>query len=251
MVRFRSIHDVTEQEWLDGLGITPDEIPDCVILEGSWWREERQAWRLSCLADVRELGYPDLFLGRWKDRKILFCMAYGAPRAGEVSHIFSKLGSRLVIQIGTCGGLQSDLRTGDIALPDVIACEDGVASHILGQASIRASAPQIARARDMLTDRGRRVHTTKHVTFSSLFAETVEMYEAWHAAGFGSVEMETATTLAAAAQYGVPGVSLLVVWDDLTRGRRFTDPLTDDAIAELEKSNSDVFEVALALAEEC
>ena len=40
-VNFRSIFDVTYSEWLEGLGITEAEIPDAVILEGSWWREDR------------------------------------------------------------------------------------------------------------------------------------------------------------------------------------------------------------------
>ena len=34
-VIFRSISEVTCDEWLTGLGITDDEIPDVVILEGS------------------------------------------------------------------------------------------------------------------------------------------------------------------------------------------------------------------------
>ena len=48
-VNFRSIFDVTYSEWLEGLGIIEAEIPDAVILEGSWWREDRQKDRLSYL----------------------------------------------------------------------------------------------------------------------------------------------------------------------------------------------------------
>ena len=198
-VNFRSIFDVTYSEWLEGLGITEAEIPDVVILEGSWWREDRQKDRLSYLENVRELNFPDIFWGKWKNKKIIFCMAYGAARAVEISHIFSFLGCKLVIQIGTCGGLQPHLAPGDIILPDEISCEDGVSEHYLNDTKINANEEWIARSKELLTKRGCNIHVGKHVTFSSLFAETVEMYKFWHSSGFLSVEMETAATLAAAS----------------------------------------------------
>lgn len=249
-VNFRSIFEVTRAEWLGGLRITEDEVPDVVILEGSWWRAERQAMRLQHLTEVRELGFPDVFWGRHGDKKVVFCMAYGAPRAVEISQIFAQLGCKLVIQIGTCGGLQSHLAPGDIILPDTIHCEDGVAEHYVDGPTITASPHWIARAESVLQARGRTIHIGPHVTFSSLFAESVEMYEKWHKDGLLSVEMETATTLAAAAKYDVPGVSMVVVWDELTAGRRFMDPMTPEALAELEISNEAVFAAALTLTEE-
>jgi len=248
-IQFRSILDVTREEWLAGLDISPDEIPDAVILEGSWWRKERQALRLSNLSDVRELGFPDIYWGRWKDKKVVFCMAYGAPRAVEVSQMFAFLGCKLVIQIGTCGGLQSHLRPGDIIVPDTIHCQDGVAEYYAGGPTTQATPEWVEHAVTALKSRDRTVHVGPHVTFSSLFAETSDMYRSWHADGLLSVEMEAATTIAAAKYYGVPGVALVVVWDELTAGRRFTDPMTPEALEQLNISNEAVFAAALDLVE--
>tara|TARA_B100001094_G_scaffold124726_1_gene120591 strand:- start:121 stop:876 length:756 start_codon:yes stop_codon:yes gene_type:complete len=250
LLNFKSILDVTKKEWLSGLGITEDEIPDVVILEGSWWREERQKSRLSHLKNVRELDFPDIFWGKWKDKKIVFCMAYGAPRALEISHIFSKIGCKLVIQIGTCGGLQSFLSPGDIILPDQISCEDGVAKNFSKDNHVNASSKWIKRSKTLLTKLERNVYTGKHITFSSLFAETKEMYKKWNKEGYLSVEMETATTVAAAKQYDVDALSMVVVWDELTAGRRFMDPMTKEALKELSLSNEYIFKVALSLSEE-
>lgn len=246
---FRSILDITESEWLSGLGLERDETPDCVIVEGSWWRADRQKWRLEHLTDVRELDFPDIFLGRHDDRTIAFCMAYGAPRAVEVITMFASIGTRLAIQIGTCGGLQPELRPGDIIIPDLVRCEDGV-SHLYGADPARtfATPSLIEGAQRLLESRGRTVRVGEHVTFSSLFAESIPMMEAWHDDGLLSVDMETATTLSVAEQSGCQAVSLLVVWDELTRGRRFLDPMSAQAEAELDQSNSDVFEVALEIA---
>ena len=71
MFNFKSILDVTKEEWLSGLCISEKEIPDIVIQEGSWWREERQKLRLIHLESVRELGFPDIYWGKWQDKKII------------------------------------------------------------------------------------------------------------------------------------------------------------------------------------
>ena len=248
--RFRSIADVTAAEWLDGLGLTPDDIPDAVIVEGSWWRAERQAWRLGYLDEVRELDFPDIFWGRWRDRKIVFCMAYGAPRAVEIVYLFGFLGARLAIQIGTCGGLQSHLNSGDIILPETAICRDGVA-HLFGDNEVAfADSASVTQAESLLQARNHTTHRGDHMTFSSLFAETTAMMAGWNRAGLLSVDMETATTLSVAAQLGMPAVSMLVVWDDLTRGKRFLDPMTAEELAALNRANESVYEVALALTEQ-
>ena len=249
-VIFRSIADVTKEEWLEGLGLTEAEIPDAVIVEGSWWRAERQAWRLGQLTEVRELGFPDLFWGKWGDKKIAFCMAYGAPRTVEVIYLFCFLGAKLAVQIGTCGGLQSHLRPGDIILPESATCRDGVA-HLYGDNEIAfAASTQIARAETLLQQKGHTTYRGRHMTFSSLFAETPAMMAGWHQAGFLSVDMETATTYSVAHSLGADAISMLVVWDDLTRGRRFLDPMSDEALAALNQANGSVFDVALALVEQ-
>jgi purine-nucleoside phosphorylase len=62
--------------------------------------------------------------------------------------------------------------------------------------------------------------------------------------------METATTYAVARYFNMPAVSMVVVWDDLTRGRRFLDPLPPGGQEALDRSNQVIFEVALELAEQ-
>jgi purine-nucleoside phosphorylase len=249
MVSFRSIMDIKAEEWLAAMDLGADEVPDVVIVEGSWWRAQRTEWRLSYLHDVRELKFPDIFWGRWKDRKVAFCMAYGAARTVEIIHLFGVLGTKLAVQIGTCGGLQSHLKPGDIILPEVAMCREGVA-HMYGTPdAVLGSDEWLTRAADRLTQRGHTTYRGPHMTWSSLFTETPQMMEAWHKAGYLSVEMETATTYAVARHFGMHAVAMVVVWDDLTRGRRFLDPLPPGGQEALDSSNQAVYEVALELAE--
>ena len=250
MMSLKSILDITATEWLEALELTEVEIPDVVIVEGTWWRAERTAWRLSYLKDVRELPFPDIFWGRWQDKKVAFCCAYGAPRTVEIIHLFGAIGTRLAVQIGTCGGLQPHLRSGDVILPEVAFSRDGVA-HLYGATEAAKSSPNwTMKAQALLAERGITFQHGPHVTWSSLFTETAAMMDVWHRAGYLSVDMETATTLAVANHFDMSALSLLVVWDDLTRGKRFLDPLTDEEQAALDLGNQAVYEVALALAEQ-
>lgn len=249
MVTFRSIMDIPRDEWLEAMKLDAADIPDVVIVEGSWWREQRTAWRLGYLSDVRELEFPDIFWGRWKDKKVAFCCAYGAPRTVEIIHLFGVLGAKLAVQIGTCGGLQSHLKPGDIILPDVALCREGVAHMYGAPDAVRGSAAWLDRAEGLLKARQHTTYRGAHITWPSLFTETPQMMEAWHYAGILSVEMETATTYAVARHFDMAAVAMVVVWDDLTRGRRFLDPLPPGGREALDRSNQAVYEVALELAQ--
>lgn len=250
MTTFRSIMDIGAEEWLSAMKLSAADIPDVVIVEGSWWRQQRTDWRLGYLTDVRELEFPDMFWGRWKEKKIAFCCAYGAARTVEIIHLFGVLGTKLAVQIGTCGGLQAHLKPGDIILPEVASCREGVAFMYGAPDAVLGSAEWIDRAQMLLQARQHTTYRGPHVTFSSLFAETAQMMEVWHRAGYLSVEMETATTFAVARYFNMAAVSMVVVWDELTRGRRFLDPLPPGGLEALNRANQSVYEVALALAEQ-
>ncbi|MBL8134090.1 MAG: hypothetical protein JNL42_19675 [Anaerolineae bacterium] len=247
---FRSIFDIEAAEWLEAMKLAPVDVPDVVIVEGSWWRQQRTDWRLGHLQDVRELAFPDIFWGRWRDRKVAFCCAYGAPRTVEIIHLFGVLGTKLAVQIGTCGGLQPHLAPGDVILPDVVLCRDGIAPMYGAHDAVLGSGEWLDRAERLLRERGHTTYRGTHITWPSLFTETPQMMEAWHRAGILSVEMETATTYAVARHFGMAAVSMVVVWDDLTRGRRFLDPLPPGGQEALNRSNAAVYETALALAEQ-
>ena len=243
----RSIMEIRADEWRTALRLPADETPDVIIVEGSWWRAQRNEWRLSALADVRELHFPDMFWGRWGEKKIVYCCAYGAPRTNEIIHLFAILGAKMAIQIGTCGGLASGLRPGDIILPQTAATREGVARLYGAGAAAVGDENWLRLAASALERRGLRSFTGPHLTWASLFAQRGEDIQAWHDEGFLGVDMETATTYAVANYFDIPAVSLLVVWDMLLAGRSFLDPLTETEQAALDRSNEAVYQVALEL----
>lgn len=243
----RSIKDLTAPEWQEALGLADADLPIAFISEGTWWREQRTRERLALLDDVQELPFPDIFVGRWHGKPVAYCCAYGAPRAVEVAHLFGSLGADLAVQIGSCGGLQGDLQPGHIVVPDQAVCEEGVARMYGSGDRVQADPQWSERARARLTKRDHIVHGGTHLTWYSIFAQDGRMVEIWHEAGYLSVDMETATTLAVARHFDMAAVAMLVVWDELLRGRSFLDPLTSCQQLEFDRSYEAVFAAALEL----
>lgn len=244
-----AILDYSDQIWRDALGMPKGREPDALILEGTWWRETATASRLALLEDVRELSFPDMFVGTWRGLSIAYCCAYGAARAVEPAHVFAQMGTPVLIQIGTCGTLDMAVSTGMVALPESVAARDGV-SQYYGAKETAFTAPDLVdlaqkrlAARDVSTAR------TKHLTWPSLFAQSDQMCADWTREGLVSIDMETSAVIAVGDKYGAKVLSMLSVWDALPHGRTFLDPLDPDDAARLTRSNEIVFEVALEVAE--
>lgn len=244
-----AILDYSDQIWRDALGMPVGKEPDALILEGTWWRETATASRLDLLENVRELPFPDMFVGTWRGMSIAYCCAYGAARAIEPTHVFSQMGTPLVIQIGTCGTLDMEVSTGMVALPESVAARDGVSQYYGGGDTVSTAADLVDLAETRLDARDVGTARTKHLTWPSLFAQSDEMCAGWTSEGLISIDMETSAVIAVADRYGAKVLSMLSVWDALPHGRTFMDPLEPQDAARLKRSNEIVFEVALEVSE--
>lgn len=235
--------------WLEAAGLAEHEIPELLVLEGTWWSKERYPLRLARLEAVRELAFPDMYLGRHEGRPVLFCCAYGAPRAVEPVHVFGSLGTPAVVQIGSCGGLQEGLASGDIVLPEIAQIGEG-ASQYYGATDRSAADPGLVdAAARAFGARGFAVHRGPHLTTSALFAQPPERVRAWHDAGYLAVDMETSAVFSAARHFGMRAASLLFVWDELLAGRTWLDPFPPEVRERQRRANEAIFEVALELKE--
>ncbi|MCE2528999.1 MAG: hypothetical protein J4G11_03935 [Acidimicrobiia bacterium] len=247
MDRHKAVMDLSRDEWMGALGIPEADVPHAVILEGSWWREQRTAWRLSRLEDVRELAFPDMFLGYRQGRPVVYSCVYGAPRAVEPAHLFGVLGTPRMVMIGTCGALHAGLSTGDVVVPSVAVAREGVA-HLYGASDTVEADPSLSGlGRRRLMERNIRAADSLHLSWVSIFAQSGAMVSAWRDHGYGSVDMEAATLYAVARSSGFAATALLVVWDQLDQDRSFLDPLTEAQQARLDAANEAVFDVALSI----
>lgn len=245
-----AILDYKDDIWRKALAFPDGEEPDALILEGTWWREDATRNRLAHLSDVKELAFPEMFVGTFEGAKIAYCCAYGAARAVEPAHVFAHMGTPLLIQIGTCGTLDKEAGTGIVVLPESCAARDGVSQSYGAGADVQTSPAWVTRAETALASHDIKTQRARHLTWPSLFAQSDEMCDAWTEEGLLSIDMETSAVVAVARYFGVEAVSMLTVWDALPHGRTFLDPLDPPDAAALKRSNEVVFEVALSLAKE-
>lgn len=243
-----AILDYSEDIWRAALSMPTGAEPDALILEGTWWRERAVNARLSALENVQELPFPDMFVGDYGGKKIAYCCAYGAARAVEPAHVFAQLGTKTLIQIGTCGTLDVEASTGVVALPERCAARDGVSQHYGASGFVTTGADLVDLAELRLDAHDVKTARTMHLTWPSLFAQSDEMCAAWTAEGIVSIDMETTAVIAAGDRFGAKTLSMLSVWDALPHGRTFMDPLEAEDQARLTRSNEKIFEVALEVA---
>ena len=230
--------------WLTLLGLAHHEVPQLLVLEGTWWRQKALDSRLPHLTGVRELGMPDLWHGWLGDVPVAYSPAYGAARAVEPVHALAVCGTPVVVQVGSCGGLQPQVRTGHVVLSERAAIGEGASQYYGGVGSSPADLALVDRAAALLDIPAHRGST---VSTSALLQQPPELVAQWAAAGHLGVDMETSAVFSAAAHFGVRAASLLFVWDELP-GRSWTDLFTPSEQAAQAAANAAVFEVALQLA---
>ncbi|MGH8909295.1 MAG: hypothetical protein ACRD0K_23080 [Egibacteraceae bacterium] len=234
-----------DQDWWRVTGLKPAQLPELLVVEGSWWRRDREAQRLAHLDQVRELGAPDWWWGRWRGHAVVYACVYGAARTVEPVHVLGQLGTPAVAQIGSCGGLRRAVRPGDLVLADRVRIAEGASAHY-GGGDWAAATPQLVdRAAQVAAARGLTVHRGETVTTEVLLRQPRRLVEAWSAAGYLGVDMESSATLSAAAWAGMRGLALLHAWDELLAGRSWTDPLPERDAAHRGAAEAALFEVAL------
>jgi uridine phosphorylase len=239
--------NLNREDWLKAIGLREDEVPETIILEGTWWHKERYKMRLAHLSEVRELKFPDMYWGRYQGKAVMFCCAYGAPRAVEPVHVFGSLGTKTVIQIGSCGALQVGVHTGDIILPERAVIGEG-ASQYYGGAGLSVATPELVEtAQKMFESRDFTTHRGLHLTTSALFPQSKELIQKWLELGYLGVDMETSAVFSAARHFGMRCASFLFAWDELLRNRTWLDTSEVEEQEKQQAANKAIFEVALEL----
>jgi uridine phosphorylase len=230
------------------LGLAAHEVPHLLVLEGTWWHADALARRLPQLRDARSLRHPDLWLGWSGGAPVAYCAAYGAERAVEPLHLLALCGTPVAVQIGSCGGLQPHVRTGDLVVSTRATIGEGASQHYGGRGASAADAALVRRAAELATAAGVPVHVGPTVTTSALLAQPDALVRGWSRAGHLGVDMETSAVLSAAARLGVRAASVLFVWDELPH-RSWTDPFTPAERAAQTRASALVLQVAMGLRE--
>jgi uridine phosphorylase len=238
---------VDRDGWMDLLGLSEDEVPRLLLLEGTGYRHEKRDERLPTLDDVRELGLPDLWHGWAGDIPVVWSAVYGASQAVEPVHVFGLCGTPVVAHLASCGALSPDLRIGDIVLPEKAVIGEGTSQYYGGSGTAPANLGKVARAAALLAPEGVYAYRGTTVTTGALLAMPDDLVRKWAKAGHLAVDLEASAVFSAAQRFGMRAVSLLYVWDALPR-RPWSEPFSAEEEQAQQRASEQVWQIALQLA---
>lgn len=150
------------------------------------------------------------------NKLIWFDLVYGGAYLSELLHLACMLGSKKNFLIGSCGGLQKNLKSGEIVIP----------RYAYGnESSTRIYQPKIKNNKHYADEKLRntllnefkdyKTYDGAIITCQAMLGETKEDIKRWSEKGYLGVEMESSTLFAVSNSFNVPSVALLHISDNL------------------------------------
>ena len=170
------------------------------------------------------LGYTGTFRGRPVSVQ---ASGMGCPSAGIVLEELAMLGVERVVRVGTCGGLQPDLRIGDLIIALSAIPADATARHLVGtdQHVPTASWELVHGAVHVAKEAGQPMRIGPIVSSDLFYNPDDGQYTRWSSRGVLAVEMEAAVLFTLGALRGFAAGCLLTVSDVVVEGefKRISD----------------------------
>lgn len=209
------------------IGAEPEQIAPTILLPGDPRRARFIAETLLegavCFNEVRGmLGYTGRSAGK---RVSVMGTGMGVPSISiYVNELVRDYGVKTLMRVGTCGGLQPDLKIGDIVLAMAASTDSRINRLRFGGSDFAptASFPLLLKAYRTATEWGLDVCVGGILSSDTFYDDDPDWWKRWAAFGVLAVEMETTALYTLAAKFGVDALSILTVSDDLTTGERAT-----------------------------
>jgi DeoD family purine-nucleoside phosphorylase len=171
----------------------------------------------------------------------------GCPGATIVIEELIQLGSKRLLRVGTCGGLQPSHALGDLIVAISAVPADSTAMHLVGNEPHcpTASWSLVHEAVHIAKQSGQPLHVGPIVSSDLFYNPDGGQYERWSKRGVLGVEMEAAALFTVAAIRGVEAGCLLTVSDIVVEGE-FTRISDDDLRAAVDRMTRLALDVATA-----
>ena len=172
----------------------------------------------------------------------------GTPSLSIVVEELIRLGARQLVRVGTCGGIASGLRTGDLVIALAAAPADGATrTYLHGEAYAPASDFELLHSLyHAASDAGLPVRIGPVATVDVFYNPDSDYAARWKARGVLAFEMETSALFYLAAREGVQAASVLTVSDVL--GDDVTSEESYMPLEELDRAIERMIDVALSVA---
>jgi len=234
----------TKKDWMKWWKLSEKDIPDGLILFGNWSTHKYYKQWKKILKNSRFVQ-EHILLGEYNGLKIAFAVTYGPAMASELVHIFGLMGTPVVVQTGSFGGLKKGLRVGDIFVPKEATKGESVSDWYLSKnQKSDASNDLIRYVIDECKKLKLRCITGNVFTTSAMLAEKWSDVLRWNKQGFTGVDLEASATLAVAKHFKMKRIVMYSLADNLIEKSHLLS-MTKGEFDECEKSINIIFDLAL------
>ena len=241
-------YSIPKEQWRSLLKISDEDLPDKLIIQGAIDFPGYIERRSQVLENVRPGWMPNLILGEYRGQTIAYGICFGGPIASQFTHIYCKVGTGTVVQIGICGGLQKDIEIGDIVVSERVLSLDGSA-RLYKQTGEHVTFDQTLRdkAISRLEEGDVKFHVGDTVSYYDILLQEQGDLIDLSRSGYIAVEMEAAAVGAVAQHFNTPALSVLTVSDNSISGKDLFYQQTDDERRRLQEGVDLIFKIALEL----
>jgi purine-nucleoside phosphorylase len=180
------------------------------------------------------LGYTGSFRGK---RVSVQSSGMGCPSTGIVVEELTQLGVEKILRVGTCGGLQPDLRIGDLIVAVSATPADATPIHLIGGEPHAPTADWelVHAAVHHAKEQGKAVRVGGIVSSDVFYNPDGGQYQRWSDRGILAVEMEAAMLFTVGALKKIQTGCLLIVSDVMVDGefKRITDDELKHAVDQM------------------
>jgi len=221
--------ELTKKDWNKITGFPEDKKIDAIIVSGNALaNREREIGfleqALSNYKDVKKVEYiqDNFFSSIYEfeigDKLIWFDVVYGGAYLSELLHVGCLFGSKKNFLVGTCGGLQKNLETGDLVIPTYTYGNESTTR--IYQPDIKDHkhyADKELREEFVKSISDYKIHSGPIITCQGMLGETPEDIKKWSEEGYLGVEMESSTFFAVSNSFNVPSVAVMHISDNLVK----------------------------------
>lgn len=228
------------------IGAKPGDIAETVLMPGdpyrAKWAAETFLESPTCVNEVRGmLG----FTGTWKGNRVtIHGSGMGMPSLSiYANELIRDYGAKTLIRIGSCGGMQPQVKVRDVILAMTSSTLSTPSSGIFRELNFAPCADYglLRAAADAAAAKGVETHVGGIYSSDVFYDERPDLNEQMTRHGILGVEMEAAELYILAARYGIRALAVLTVSDHLQTGEAL--PSQDR-----ESSFGDMVEIALEAA---
>jgi DeoD family purine-nucleoside phosphorylase len=160
----------------------------------------------------------------------------GCPSAAIVVEELVQLGVKRMLRVGTCGGLQPDMKLGDLIVAISAIAADSTAAHLVNEPHVPTADWELVHgAVHAAKDLGKPVRVGPIVSSDLFYNPDGGQYQRWSDRGVLAVEMEAAVLFTLGALRKVKAGCLLTVSDVVVEGEfvRISDEEMRNAVDQM------------------